>query len=143
MARTSYIKEPTIEVDRSEDSGLNRDQYRGFKGKAVKIHVYGSDGMHDKASPWIPLSLGDLPTVWVHRGIDWIIPEEYLGVLQDTAVQTFEHELLRMPDASGNFFREVPKILNRFQFRVLGEVPWSEYEDWRSKLRKDVLPTKN
>ena len=99
--------------------------------------------MHDKASPWIPLSLGDLPTVWVHRGIDWIIPEEYLGVLQDTAVQTFEHELLRMPDASGNFFREVPKILNRFQFRVLGEVPWEEYEEWRAKLRKDVLPAKN
>jgi hypothetical protein len=98
--------------------------------------------MHDNASPWVPLSLGDLPTVWVHRGIDWIIPTEYLGVLQDTAVNTFEHRPLRVPGPDGNFFQEVPKIINRFQFRVLGEVPWEEYEAFRATRRNEVIPPK-
>lgn len=136
MARTSYIKEPTIESSRGP---VIADDKRGFKGKAVKIHVYPHDGMHDNPQTWIPLSLGDLPTVWVLRGVDWIIPEEYLGVLRDTAVETFEHKLRKTPNEAGDFFDSVPKIINRFQFQVLGEVPWEEYEAFRARLRKDVL----
>lgn len=135
MARHSYVKEPTVESPKT----INRDDKRGFMGKAVKIHIYPSDGVHDHADPWVALSLGDLPTVWVARGIDWIIPYEYLSVLQDTAVHTVEHRLLRQPKQDGNIFEEVPKVISRFQFQVLGEVPWEEYEAFRSKLRKDVL----
>lgn len=136
MARHNYVKEPTVE---SPQGVLNRDQNRGFGGKAVKVYIYPSDGMHDHPDPWVPLSLGDLPTVWVARGIEWIIPEEYLSVLQDTAVETFEHKLLRSPGPDGNIFEQVPKTLNRFQFQVRGEATWDEYEAFRAKLRKDVI----
>lgn len=138
MARPSYIKNPTVE-GKPNDPVMDREKYRGFMGKAVKVHIYNSDGVHDHADPWVSLSLGDLPTVWVARGIDWIIPLEYLSVLQDTAVQTVEHRALRRPKEDGNIFEETPKVLNRFQFQVLGEVPWEEYEAFRSKLRKDVF----
>lgn len=135
MARPNYIKEPTVESTKHD----NRGDTRGFIGKAVKIKIYESDGVHDHADPWVPLCLGDLPTVWVARGIEWIVPVEYLSVLHDTSVVTFEHKALRQPDADGNIWKEVPKVINRFQFQVLGEVPWEEYEAFRMKTRKDVL----
>ena len=139
MARHNYVKEPTIESPVGVDPSTAQVTYRGFQGKAVKVHIYNQDGIHDNVNPWVSLSLGDLPTVWILRGVDWIIPEEYLSVLRDTAVQTFEHRLLRTPNDRGDWFEEVPKTINRFQFQVLGEVPWEEYEAFRSKLRKDVL----
>lgn len=135
MTRHNYIKEPTVESPQGE----HPENLRGFSGKAVKVYIYPSDGVHDHADPWVPLSLGDLPTVWVARGIDWIIPIEYVSVLQDTAVQTIEHRLLRQPKQDGNIFEEIPKVVNRFQFQLKGEVPWSEYEEFRTRLRRDTI----
>lgn len=125
-----------IEEPLEADSENASDRYRGFCGKAVKIKVYDSDGMHDHADKWIPVTLGDLPTVWILRGFEWVVPVEILSVLNDTAVESFEHRLMRQPDKDGNIFETIPKIINRFQFQILGEVPWEEYEAFREKLGK-------
>lgn len=121
-----------------EDEFFNRE-YRGFgkkgeKPKAVKINIFDVPG----EGKWVSLQLGEKPKVHVLRGVDWIIPAEYMSVLNDSVVQTFEHIPLQMPDPeTGNVFRTVPITRVRFPYQFLGEVPWDEYEDFRKKLAQD------
>lgn len=129
-----------IEEPRYAEKFVTPSNTRGFSGKAVKIKLYREDGQHDHSDPWVALSLGDLPTVWVCRGFDWIIPEELLSVLQDTAVPTFEMIARRYPDANGNVYDTREIIKNRFPYQVLGEATWDEYEAFRAKLANNKGP---
>lgn len=121
--------------DPDNDEFINQ-QYRNFgkKGeipKAVKVTVLEIPG----ESRWIPLKLGDKPKIHVIRGIPWILPFEYLSVLDDMVVDTFEHIPLMVPDPkTGNVFerQEIRKM--RAPYQIHGEVPWEEYEEWRAKL---------
>lgn len=141
MAKKQTFKAPKVATVEGENVDHKHDPYRGFKsGRAVKIRIYQNDGVHDKADPWVCLQLGTLPRVWICRGFDWIIPEDLLPVLQDTAVETFEHVPLRQPDKDGNVWEHREIVKNRFPFQILGPATWEEYEAFREKLAHTGKP---
>lgn len=118
-----------------DDPFINRD-YRNFgiageKPKAVKLTVMEMPN----ESKWISLKLGDKPRVHLVRGIPWIIPKEYLSVLDDMVVDSFEHVARMTPDPiTGNVFDRNEFRRSRAPYQVHSEVPWEEYEAFKDKL---------
>lgn len=99
--------------------------------KAVKITIMEMPN----ESRWVSMKLGDKPRVHVIRGIPWIIPKEYLSILDDAVVESFEHIPRMTPDPiTGNVFDKSEFRRMRCPYTVHGEVPWHEYEAFREKL---------
>lgn len=132
MAAIATKEEKPEEIPAS----LKRAHQRGFSGKCAKIRILEVPGQ-DRL---VQITLGDLPVFNVVRNKDWIIPVEYLGVLNDTAVETKEPVLMMYPDpATGNPFVYVPTVKNLFPYQHLGEATWDEYEKFSEDLRTKGL----
>lgn len=127
--------EPQPEPEKHDDPFVNRS-FRNFgtadeEPKAVKITVMEMPN----ESKWVSLKLGDKPRVHLVRGIPWIIPKEYLSVLDDAVVESFEHVARMTPDPiTGNVFDKNEFRRQRCPYQLHGEVPWSEYEAFKEKL---------
>ncbi len=128
---TLLKKQPKLkngEVETNLDEEQKRIKYHGFSGNCRKIFIYKQSGESDL----VQATLGDLPTVNIIRGFEWIVPEEICSILDDATVETFEHEIMRQPDASGNVFKVIPVVKNRFQYRDMGPATWEEYEAFKA-----------
>ena len=139
MELISKLKSPEpahVEDTKHEDPFVNK-AFRNFgtaeedAPKAVKITIMEMPN----ESKWVSLKLGDKPRVHVVRGIPWIIPKEYLSILDDAVVESFEHIARMTPDPiTGNVFDRTDFKRSRCPYQVHGEVPWYEYEAFKDKL---------
>lgn len=125
-----------LESTKHDDPFVNR-AFRNFgtseedEPKAVKITIMEMPN----ESKWVSLKLGEKPRVHVVRGIPWIIPKEYLSILDDAVVESFEHIARMTPDPiTGNVFDRTEFRRMRCPYVVHGEVPWHEYEAFKDKL---------
>lgn len=119
-----------------DDPWINKD-FRNFgtaaddEPKAVKITIMEMPN----ESKWVSLKLGDKPRVHVVRGIPWIIPKEYLSILDDAVIESFEHIPRMTPDpVTGNVFDKSEFRRMRCPYTNHGDVPWHEYEAFIKKL---------
>lgn len=130
--------EPQTHIQQRPDPNINKE-FRNFgkvgeKPRAVKITVLEVQG----ESRWVSLQCGVKPKVNLLRGIPWIVPMEYLSVLDDASADTFIHIPLMQPDPkTGNTFERQDTRIVRCPYTLHGEVPWEEYEAFRAKLNQD------
>lgn len=126
------------EEESKPDPFLNKE-FRNFgkageKPRAAKITVMDVPG----ESKWLSLKLGDKPRVTIIRGLPWIVPFEYLSVLDDMVSDTFVHVPLMVPDGrTGNVYETQEVRIVRAPYTMHGEVPWEEYEAFRKKLNQE------
>lgn len=119
-----------IMVKEPKKSDLDRELHSrgGWPTKrAVKLKIYQDPEQGYTAGPF---KLGDAYPIWIRRGVEVIVPYDVISILDDCVVDMPKCDMSVLPP------RYYTEKETRFQYAVIAEVPWEEYEKYRAEEAK-------